>query len=146
MGRAGTVCGVSMVRSERLSRSDPANLLVGGAAAVVLVALVTAVVDHSARTYLERFVHALPLVLGAAFYLLAGLVSAAIVGGTQGLVGLKIDYFWFLLAIAAWRAPLDARDRDRIVSILILDGVITSLYGLWQQAVGAGPLLRLGYK
>jgi hypothetical protein len=81
----------------------------------------------------------------AALYFLVGLVSAVIVGGTQGAVGLKIDYFWFLIAIVVWRQPLNAKDRDRLVSILIVDGVVTSLYGLWQQAAGAGRLFALGY-
>ncbi len=80
-----------------------------------------------------------------ALYFLVGLVSAIVVGGTQGAVGLKIDFFWFLIAIAVWRCPLDGRDRDRLVSILIVDGVLTALYGLWQQAAGAGTLFNLGY-
>ncbi len=81
----------------------------------------------------------------AAVYFAAGAVSAVLVGGTQGVVGLKIDYFWFLLAIAVWRAPLNLRERDRLVSFLMLDGLLTALYGLWQQLAGAGVLIRLGY-
>ncbi len=80
-----------------------------------------------------------------AFYFLIALASALAVGVTQGAVGLKIDFFWFLIGIVVWRAPLDSRDRDRLVTILMVDGVLTSLYGLWQQVLGAGRLFSLGY-
>jgi hypothetical protein len=80
-----------------------------------------------------------------AAYLAVAIASAAIVGGVQGLVGIKVGFFWVLIGVAAWVAPLDARDRDRLVTILMVDAVITSLYGLYQEKIGAWRLVSMGY-
>jgi hypothetical protein len=74
------------------------------------------------------------------------LVSAALVGGSNGLTGLKIGFFYLLVALAAWRCPLDAKERDRLVTILMGMGVITAAVGLLQQVVGAERLVELGYQ
>ena len=74
------------------------------------------------------------------------LVSAAVVGGTQGTLGAKIGLFYLLVAVAAWRCPLDARERDRLVTILMIAGVVTAAYGLAQQAIGHAGLRAMGYE
>jgi O-antigen ligase len=81
----------------------------------------------------------------ATFFVLS-LASALLVGGAQGLTGLKIGFFYLLVAIAAWRCPLDAKERDRLVTILMGMGVITATVGLVQQVVGAQRLVDLGYQ
>ena len=48
-------------------------------------------------------------------------LRACVVGGEQGLLGAKITFFYLLVAVAAWRCPLDARERDRLVTILMVD-------------------------
>jgi O-antigen ligase len=74
-----------------------------------------------------------------------GLVSATTVDQTTGLIGLRISYFSAFLAIAIWRCPLNRRERDHLVSIFIVMAIVTSLVGMWQQAVGHQYLADLGY-
>jgi O-antigen ligase len=78
-------------------------------------------------------------------YFLVALISAAVVGGLQGLEGVKIGFFWALVGLIVWLAPFDARDRDRFVTILMVVGLVTSVYGLAQQKIGAARLVSLGY-
>jgi hypothetical protein len=82
----------------------------------------------------------------AGAFALVGLVSAVIVGGDQGMLGAKIGFFYLLLAIASWRCPLDARERDRLVTVLMATGVVTAVYGIVQQLLGAGQLADMGYE
>ncbi len=80
-------------------------------------------------------------------YAAIGIASAVFIAPlVQGAVGIKVDYFWLLLALAAWQCPLDASDRDRLVSIVMCDALVTSLVGLAQQAVGHARLYALGYQ
>jgi O-antigen ligase/polysaccharide polymerase Wzy-like membrane protein len=89
----------------------------------------------------------LPKVVQAfAGYFGIALLSAAIVRGTQAEVGLKVGFFWVLMAVMVWLRPLDARERDHVVTIMIVNALITSLVGLAQQAIGAGRLVSLGYE
>lgn len=71
--------------------------------------------------------------------------SGLVVGGMQALVGLKVGYFYVLAAVVAWRCPLDARERDRMVTILMVVGTVSAAYGLAQQVMGAGRLNAMGY-
>jgi hypothetical protein len=75
-----------------------------------------------------------------------GMLSAAAVGGFQATVGLKIAFFYVLVAVAAWRCPLSSRERDLLVSIIMLTGVVTSVVGIFQQLLGAEWLHALGYE
>lgn len=73
-------------------------------------------------------------------------LSSFTVGLVQGAVGLKVGFFYVLVAVAAWRYPLDAAERDRLVSLLMGVGFITVLVGLGQQVVGPVRLFELGYE
>lgn len=84
--------------------------------------------------------------LAVALFVLVGIISAAVVGGQQGLTGLRIDFFYILLALAVWRCPLASTERDRLVTILMVTGVITAAYGVIQQVLGASRLHELGYQ
>jgi hypothetical protein len=84
-----------------------------------------------------------PAVVGL---LILGLISAVAVGGQQALTGFRIDYFYLLLAIAVWRCPLSGNEKDRLVTVLMVTGVVTSLVGIAQQAVGEARLNSLGYQ
>ncbi|HSH58781.1 MAG TPA: O-antigen ligase family protein [Acidimicrobiales bacterium] len=75
-----------------------------------------------------------------------GIVSGVVVGGLQAVIGLKVVFFYVLVAVAAWRCPLDAAERDRLVSVLMVNGVVTAAVGIGQQVVGAGRLNALGYE
>ena len=76
---------------------------------------------------------------------LLGAGSAVFVGGTQALLGMKINFFYLLLLPILWRCPFTARDRDRLVTVLMVTGTITAVVGLWQQVVGGAALNDLGY-
>jgi putative inorganic carbon (HCO3(-)) transporter len=77
--------------------------------------------------------------------LVVGLVWSFFVGFVQAKTGFRIDFFYVLLAVALWRAPLNARERDWLVTILMVNGVITALWGIAQQVVGSTRLYELGY-
>jgi hypothetical protein len=88
-----------------------------------------------------------PWVLPLTLMILIGLASAVAVGPVQGLVGLKLDFAYLLVAAAAWRCPLDARDRDRLVTILMVTGFICAVGGIAQQLLGERYLHdTLGYE
>lgn len=90
--------------------------------------------------------HKLPKVVQPVLaYLLIGILSAMAVGGLRGIVGLKVDYFWILLAVVVWQVPLNSRDQDRLISILMLDAVLTALFGIAQQTIGHERLVGWGY-
>src|SRR4051794_7021065 len=80
------------------------------------------------------------LVLPVAAFLVVGLVSAAAVGGTQALVGLKLDFAYLLAGVAVWRCPFDRRERDRFVSILMATGFVCAIVGVAQQLIGPARL------
>lgn len=75
-----------------------------------------------------------------------GAASAAWVGGTQALVGLKVTYYGLVMAIVVWRCPPNARERDQLVTVFMVCGFVTAIVGLWQQVVGHAYLAQLGYK
>jgi hypothetical protein len=85
----------------------------------------------------------LPALVGL---LVLGLASAVTIGGQQAVLGIKVNFFYILLGLAVWRAPLDGRERDRLVSILMGVGLICALVGLWQQVVGDVYLNQIGYE
>ena len=78
--------------------------------------------------------------------LVLGLASGVAVGGLQALVGLKVAFFYVLLVVAMSRCPFTATDRDRLVTVLMLNGAVTAVVGIAQQIVGAGALASLGYE
>ena len=77
--------------------------------------------------------------------LVLGLASAVWSGNVVGLWGVKVSYFYLLLPVILWRCPFDRRERDRLVGILMVTGVVTALVGLVQQRLGPTRLHELGY-
>ncbi len=84
-------------------------------------------------------------ILPFAGLLILGLVSAVFVDPNTALIGLRLSYFSALIGLTIWRCPLSRRERDHLVTIFMVMGVITSLVGLWQQVVGHEYLHTLGY-
>lgn len=84
--------------------------------------------------------------LPAAGLVVLGAVSALVVGGVQSAQGMKIGYFYLLLLWVLWRCPLTHRDRDRLVSVLMVAGLVTAVVGLAQQVAGDAALRALGYE
>jgi hypothetical protein len=110
---------------------------------VVLTLSATFVCPVNARAAARR---ALPgWVPGLVALFALAVVSAVIVGGEQALYGMKIGFFYLLVAITLWRCPLGRRDRDRLVTILMVTGFITAIIGLGQQVVGDARLAELGF-
>src|SRR5207237_8694279 len=98
--------------------------------ALALCPLSWALLDRVGKPHVRRRFPAYvqPLLV----FLAVGLASAAIVGGIQGLVGVKVGFFWALIGFVAWLAPLDARHRDMLVTVLMVDGVPPSSDGFAQ--------------
>ncbi len=108
-----------------------------------IVLLATFVCPASARARRGRRLPSWSIPLfGLAFI---GLASAAYVGNVQGLVGLKLDFAYVLVAWAVWRCPLDARERDRLVTILMGTGAVVAVFGVYQQVIGPDAVHALGY-
>lgn len=78
--------------------------------------------------------------------ILLSLISSVFVPNLQAVQALKIGYFYVLVAISLLRSPFTARDRDRLVTILMVTGEITAFYGILQQVLGQGRLAALGYE
>ena len=85
----------------------------------------------------------LPAVAGLG---LLALVSAALVGGLQAVVALKIGFFYLCVFATIWRCPLNARERDLLVTILMVVGAVTAGVGVLQQLAGPERLVALGYE
>jgi hypothetical protein len=77
---------------------------------------------------------------------LIGLLSAMVVGGLQAAIGLKIGFFYALVAVIAWRCPMSAHERDLLATILMLTGFLTAVVGLVQQVMGPEQLNDMGYE
>ena len=75
-----------------------------------------------------------------------GVISALIVHGADAFFPLKIAFFYIPLAVVAVMFPFTRRDKDVFVSILIVTGVLSSLYGIWQQFAGPFALADMGYE
>lgn len=73
-------------------------------------------------------------------------VSALAVGGLQGIVGVKIGYFYLLIWAVMRRAPLGPKDRDHLITILMVTAQLAAAYGLLQQIIGPEALVSLGYR
>jgi hypothetical protein len=81
---------------------------------------------------------------------LAGLMALSVLTAVlfradAATVGLKVGFFFVLAYIAVRRCPLSVGERDRLVTILMVVGGITALYGIAQQAMGGARLHDLGY-
>jgi len=73
------------------------------------------------------------------------LVTVPMVSGANASVGLRISFFNLLLAVVVWRCPLDARERDLLITVFVTMAFLTSLFGLYQQRVGHEVLNAWGY-
>jgi len=85
------------------------------------------------------------------FWWLVALVAVAgiwfgIHQSKAALWGMKLDFIYLTLTYAAWRCPLNKRDRDRFVSILMGIGTLAAAYGVLQQILGHARLHELGYE
>lgn len=111
--------------------------------AAVLTVAVSGVFARRAMT--GRVVPApwlLPLLLLVPF----GVVSALVALGSVAFFPVKIAFFYVLLSVVAIAFPFTRADKDLFVSVLLAAGVISALYGIWQQFAGPYALAALGYE
>jgi putative inorganic carbon (hco3(-)) transporter len=114
--------------------------------AMLVLCLVAAIVARPgmARPETDRAMPGwVPAVAGLA---LLGVLSVRMVAPFQVVVGLKVAFQAVSLAYVAWRCPLNKRERDLLVTILMVTGAITALWGLVQQALGPAVLRDMGYR
>src|SRR5258706_8063415 len=78
--------------------------------------------------------------------LIVGVLSAAYVGGIAGLYGFKVYFFFALVIAVLWRCPFNERERDLLITILMVDGAITAAIGIAQQFIGPERLHDFGYE
>lgn len=111
--------------------------------ALVFLAAGLAILERPARPSLPQLppwaVPMILLVIWSAF-------SVALNPTFQAVLGFKISYFYALVPLVLWWSPLGPRDRDRLVTILMVSGVVTSVVGIIQQVVGEEALNKLGYE
>ncbi|MGV0422196.1 O-antigen ligase family protein [Corynebacterium sanguinis] len=75
-----------------------------------------------------------------------GIASALIAHGSGSFFPIKIAYFYLLMIFIVWRHPFTAKDKDRLITILIVTGTIAALYGLLQQMLQGERLVAMGYE
>jgi polysaccharide biosynthesis protein PslJ len=114
-------------------------------ALLVLTLLATLVAPRRSLRGVDLPAPSLPWWPAIAVLTVFGSVSALVTAGLEGLLAIKITFFYLLILLVLWRAPFTARDRDHLVSIVMLLGPVTALVGLWQQFVGPAYLVSLGY-
>lgn len=111
--------------------------------ALLLVTVVSAALHARGRPAVRFFVPWWPPV---AILVVIGGVSAVLTHGVLGWIPMKITFCYLLVVVALWFAPFDARDRDRLVTIIMAVGVVNACWGIGQQLVGADALVALGYE
>lgn len=84
------------------------------------------------------------------------LIALVVIGGISALLTLglpaalypfKITFFYMtVVPLVLWRAPFTARDRDNLVTIIMVVSVTTSVWGIAQQFLGGAYLHELGYE
>jgi hypothetical protein len=127
-----------------MSSSLPSSVSAWKEVLVLAVLAATFVAPAQARRApdIRRFPGWAPAVAGL---LVLAFGSALIQGGSQAISGFRIDYFYVLLAVAVWRCPLSDKEKSRVVTTLMVTGILTSIVGIIQQLMGQARLHALGY-
>lgn len=78
---------------------------------------------------------------------LFALTVAAIpkVTSLEAAYGMRTMFLPVAAAVVVLRTPLNGRERDRLVSILMVNGFVTAAFGIFQQFVGHEYLASMGY-
>lgn len=72
-------------------------------------------------------------------------LSVVLHPSSAALIGLKIGFFYLLVPLALWWTPLNAKERDRLVTILMVAAGVVVIIGIGQQIAGPEALVSLGY-
>jgi len=127
-----------------LTLIDPPSAVRGWKEAAVLATLVaTATAPASARRQ-----HRAPLPSWSAPAM--GLVGLGMLwvgfGGFGQLTGFRVAFFFLLVPVILWRCPMDAGERDQLVTVVMVSSVAVAIVGLMQQLAGGERLVSLGYE
>jgi putative inorganic carbon (HCO3(-)) transporter len=95
------------------------------------------------RTHVPLYVPWWPAALALMAF---GTVSAVVTFGIIGVVAVKVTFFYVAIVVILWWAPFDARDRDVLVTVLMVMTMFTSVVGIAQLIAGPGALVALGYE
>ena len=74
------------------------------------------------------------------------LLSALFHLGPPAIIGIKIGFFYLLVPLALWWAPLNAVERDQLVTVLMVVGAVVAAVGIGQQLAGPEALVAIGYE
>ena len=74
------------------------------------------------------------------------LLSAIMNPSVSAVVGMKIGFFYLLIPLSLWWSPLNVRERDQLVTILMLAAGVVVAVGITQQIVGPEALVSVGYE
>jgi len=81
------------------------------------------------------------------FGALGALSAVCVIRNVSAVYPIKITFFYMVVVtFIMLRTPLTARDRDHLVSIMMVVSTVTAIWGIGQQFVGAQFLVDLGYK
>ncbi|GEE00350.1 hypothetical protein nbrc107696_07960 [Gordonia spumicola] len=110
---------------------------------LILLTLVLAVVGARGRPRGDFHAPWWPAVAALVVF---GSLSAVFTAGTLAALPVKITFFYVLLVVICWFAPLTVHDRDRLVTVLMAIGVVNAVYGVVQQMLGTERLVAMGYE
>lgn len=86
-----------------------------------------------------------PWLIPALVLVLVGVTSGIVVRGTEAVFPVKIAFFYLLPAVVVYFFPFTRADKDLLVTVLMSTGLLSALFGLWQQVAGGYHLADLGY-
>lgn len=108
---------------------------------VLSILAASVVVSPPHRPWASQLQWTAPLVLLVPF----GVISALVTHGAAAFFPIKIAFFYLLLLLVIWRFPFTARDKDRLITILMVTATISALFGLAQQLLQGDRLVEMGY-
>ena len=121
------------------------GILNGWKEALVVVTLLATFLCPPEARRVARIRPAWVLALGALIG--TSVVAAALdFEPVRAALGLKITFFYSLVAWTVLRCPFDERERDRFVTILMVTGTIVAVIGLLQQVAGPERMHAIGFE
>lgn len=75
-----------------------------------------------------------------------GSISALVTAGIWGLLAIKVTFFYLVVVLIVVLVPFTSKDRDHLVSIMMVVAFVTSAYGIVQQFIGGAGLAAWGYE
>lgn len=109
------------------------------------VVLAVFVACFFARQPSGRRVAVAPWMWPLAIFAIMGTISALVVFRGEAVFPVKIALFYVLLAIVIIWFPFERKDKDGLITVLLVTGSISAAYGIAQQFIGGDALAAMGY-